>query len=62
MAITCITLVLSRSTITNVKITVLLVSLALAARLRKCKRFFVRVRQKGVVFPGVPSGDSGNWE
>ena len=40
MAITCITLVLSRSTINNVKITVLLVSLALAARLRKCKRFF----------------------
>ena len=24
--------------------------------------FFVRVRQKGVVIPGVPSGDSGNWE
>ena len=24
--------------------------------------FFVRVRQKGVMIPGVPSGDRGNWE
>ena len=24
--------------------------------------FFVRVRQKGVMIPGVPSGDRGKWE
>ena len=47
----------------------LLVELALAARLLKCKRFFglfffsscVRTK-RDITIPGVLSGDRGNWE
>ena len=40
-----------------------LVSLAVVANLITCNAFFVVFRtQKGVIVPGVPCGDRGNWD